>query len=119
MLDYLDHFCNSTLSPLYKVSGCEYRQEFQHNFALALSDNRVWDYHGDYFVHRIVQNESSRKIIGLGLYLCFFLNAVDLPVEVSIFNRAETSMNLKTMNCYSVYVYHKAFILASQLFVQT
>lgn len=30
---------------------------------MALNDNRVWDYHGDYFVHRLIQNESSRKII--------------------------------------------------------
>ena len=38
--------------------------ETQHNFAMSLSDNRVWDYHGDYFVHRLIQNESSRKIVG-------------------------------------------------------
>jgi len=30
---------------------------------MALNDNRVWDYHGDYFVHRLIQNETSRKII--------------------------------------------------------
>ena len=37
--------------------------ETQHNFAMALSDSRVWDYHGDYFVHRLIQNDSSRKIV--------------------------------------------------------
>ena len=37
--------------------------ETQHNFAMALSDNRVWDYHGDYFVHRLIQNDNSRKIV--------------------------------------------------------
>ena len=26
-------------------------------------DNRVWDYHGDYFVHRLIQNDNSRKIV--------------------------------------------------------
>jgi len=41
----------------------EHYLETQHNFAMALNDNRVWDYHGDYFVHRLIQNESSRKII--------------------------------------------------------
>ena len=30
---------------------------------MALSDNRVWDYAGDYFVHRLVTNESSEKIV--------------------------------------------------------
>jgi hypothetical protein len=30
---------------------------------MALNDNRVWDYHGDYCVHRLIQNESSRRII--------------------------------------------------------
>jgi BRCA1-associated protein len=34
-----------------------------HNYAMALSDNRVWDYAGDYFVHRLVANESSEKIV--------------------------------------------------------
>ena len=43
----------------------EHYLETQHNFAMALNDNRVWDYHGDYFVHRLIQNETSRKIIGL------------------------------------------------------
>lgn len=37
--------------------------ETQHNFAMALSDSRVWDYHGDYFVHRLIQNDNSRKIV--------------------------------------------------------
>ena len=55
----------------------EHYLETQHNFAMALNDNRVWDYHGDYFVHRLIQNESSRKIIGsdenwtpLGMKFC-------------------------------------------------
>ncbi|CBY19618.1 unnamed protein product [Oikopleura dioica] len=34
-----------------------------HNYAMALSDNRVWDYAGDYFVHRLIANESSEKIV--------------------------------------------------------
>ena len=46
----------------------EHYLETQHNFAMALNDNRVWDYHGDYFVHRLIQNESSRKIIGPGAH---------------------------------------------------
>ena len=37
--------------------------ETTHNFAMALSDSRVWDYAGDYFVHRLVTNESSGKMI--------------------------------------------------------
>merc|ERR1712130_23103 len=37
--------------------------ETTHNFAMASSDNRVWDYAGDYFVHRLVTNESSGKMV--------------------------------------------------------
>ena len=37
--------------------------ETTHNFAMALNDNRVWDYAGDYFVHRLVTNESTGKMV--------------------------------------------------------
>ena len=30
---------------------------------MALNDNRVWDYAGDYFVHRLVTNESTGKMV--------------------------------------------------------
>nr|CAB3226133.1 BRCA1-associated protein [Phallusia mammillata] len=37
--------------------------ETHHNYAMALSDNRVWDYAGDYFVHRLFQNKEDGKLI--------------------------------------------------------
>jgi BRCA1-associated protein len=35
-------------------------REIKYDF---FSDNRVWDYAGDYFVHRLINNESSGKIV--------------------------------------------------------
>uniref|UniRef100_H2ZET7 UBP-type domain-containing protein n=1 Tax=Ciona savignyi TaxID=51511 RepID=H2ZET7_CIOSA len=40
--------------------------ETHHNYAMALSDNRVWDYAGDYFVHRLFQNKEDGKLIEKG-----------------------------------------------------
>nr|XP_002130211.1 BRCA1-associated protein [Ciona intestinalis] len=40
--------------------------ETQHNYAMALSDNRVWDYAGDYFVHRLFQNKEDGKLVEKG-----------------------------------------------------
>ncbi|XP_077971434.1 BRCA1-associated protein-like [Styela clava] len=37
--------------------------ETHHNYAMALNDNRVWDYAGDYFVHRLFQNKDDGKLV--------------------------------------------------------
>ncbi|CAK8695836.1 unnamed protein product [Clavelina lepadiformis] len=37
--------------------------ETQHNYAMALNDNRVWDYAGDYFVHRLFQTKEEGKLV--------------------------------------------------------
>ncbi|XP_028033131.1 BRCA1-associated protein-like [Bombyx mandarina] len=34
-----------------------------HTYALQLGSNRVWDYAGDNFVHRLVQNKSDGKLV--------------------------------------------------------
>ncbi|XP_053617366.1 BRCA1-associated protein [Plodia interpunctella] len=34
-----------------------------HTYALQLGSNRVWDYAGDNFVHRLVQNKADGKIV--------------------------------------------------------
>ncbi|XP_073948730.1 LOW QUALITY PROTEIN: BRCA1-associated protein-like [Choristoneura fumiferana] len=34
-----------------------------HTFALQLGSNRVWDYAGDNFVHRLVQNKADGKLV--------------------------------------------------------
>ena len=54
---------------------------------MALNDNRVWDYHGDYFVHRLIQNESSRKIIGPGRNSEYFFCEIEKIREKSHFIR--------------------------------
>ncbi|XP_052751884.1 BRCA1-associated protein [Galleria mellonella] len=37
-----------------------------HTYALQLGSNRVWDYAGDNFVHRLVQNKTDGKLVAAG-----------------------------------------------------
>ena len=41
-----------------------YKDTF-HNYALELSSQRVWDYAGDGYVHRLIQNKSDGKLVEL------------------------------------------------------
>lgn len=41
-----------------------YKETF-HNYALELSSQRVWDYAGDGYVHRLIQNKSDGKLVEL------------------------------------------------------
>ncbi|XP_064612632.1 LOW QUALITY PROTEIN: BRCA1-associated protein-like [Liolophura sinensis] len=38
-------------------------QETQHTYAMQLGSNRVWDYTGDNYVHRLVQNKTDGKLV--------------------------------------------------------
>jgi len=40
-------------------------KETLHNYALELSSQRVWDYAGDGYVHRLIQNKSDGKLVEL------------------------------------------------------
>ena len=35
----------------------------QHTYAMQLGNNRVWDYAGDNYVHRLLQNKSDGKVV--------------------------------------------------------
>ena len=37
--------------------------ETQHTYSLQLGNNRVWDYAGDNYVHRLVQNKGDGKLV--------------------------------------------------------
>ena len=41
-------------------------QETNHTYAMQLSNNRVWDYAGDNYVHRLVQNKADGKMVRVG-----------------------------------------------------
>lgn len=47
------------------VEGHAYQHycETQHTFAMQLGNNRVWDYAGDNYVHRLLQNKSDGKMV--------------------------------------------------------
>ncbi|KAG1681856.1 BRCA1-associated protein [Nymphon striatum] len=38
-------------------------QGTQHTYSMQLNNNRVWDYAGDNYVHRLVQNKSDGKLV--------------------------------------------------------
>lgn len=38
-------------------------QETHHTYAMELGNNKVWDYIGDNYVHRLVQNKSDGKLV--------------------------------------------------------
>lgn len=40
-------------------------QETQHTYAMQLGNNRVWDYVGDNFVHRLVQSKGDGKLVAV------------------------------------------------------
>jgi len=41
-------------------------QETQHTYSLELGTQRVWDYTGDNFVHRLIQNKTDGKLVEYG-----------------------------------------------------
>lgn len=47
------------------VEGHAYKHylDTQHTYAMQLGNNRVWDYAGDNYVHRLVQNKTDGKLV--------------------------------------------------------
>ncbi|KAG7303747.1 hypothetical protein JYU34_012315 [Plutella xylostella] len=43
--------------------AAKHYMQSKHTYALQLGSNRVWDYAGDNFVHRLVQNKSDGKLV--------------------------------------------------------
>lgn len=57
-------FINSVM--LYRYQGGHAASHFRttnHTYALQLGSNRVWDYAGDNFVHRLLQSKSDGKLV--------------------------------------------------------
>lgn len=46
-----------------KGHAYEHYHETQHCFSMQLGNNRVWDYVGDNFVHRLLQNKGDGKLV--------------------------------------------------------
>ncbi|XP_050353506.1 BRCA1-associated protein isoform X2 [Nymphalis io] len=46
-----------------KGHAAKHFQASNHTYALQLGSNRVWDYAGDNFVHRLVQNKADGKLV--------------------------------------------------------
>jgi hypothetical protein len=46
-------------------AGVLHNERTGHNFAMELSSQRVWDYAGDNYVHRLIQNKVDGKLVEL------------------------------------------------------
>jgi hypothetical protein len=46
-------------------SGLHHNEATDHNFAMELATQRVWDYKGDNYVHRLIQNKVDGKLVEL------------------------------------------------------
>ena len=46
-------------------SGVHHNEATEHNFAMELESQRVWDYKGDNYVHRLIQNKVDGKLVEL------------------------------------------------------
>lgn len=46
-----------------QISCCSHFVETQHTYSMQLGNNRVWDYAGDNYVHRLVQNKGDGKLV--------------------------------------------------------
>ena len=46
-------------------SGVHHNERTGHNFAMELATQRVWDYKGDNYVHRLLQNKVDGKLVEL------------------------------------------------------
>ncbi len=46
-------------------AGVLHNERTGHNFAMELSSQRVWDYAGDNYVHRLIQNRVDGKLVEL------------------------------------------------------
>ena len=46
-------------------SGVHHHESTGHNFAMELATQRVWDYIGDNYVHRLIQNKVDGKLVEL------------------------------------------------------
>ncbi len=46
-------------------SGVHHNEATGHNFAMELATQRVWDYSGDNYVHRLIQNKVDGKLVEL------------------------------------------------------
>ena len=45
------------------MNFCSHFLETQHTYAMQLGNNRVWDYAGDNYVHRLVQSKGDGKLV--------------------------------------------------------
>ncbi|XP_020674880.1 BRCA1-associated protein isoform X1 [Dendrobium catenatum] len=67
-------------------------KETQHCFSLELETQRVWDYVGDNYVHRLIQSKTDGKLVELNFHgahaddTCGSCNCGDSGIDEALFN---------------------------------
>eukprot|EP01087_Luapelamoeba_hula_P019453 TRINITY_DN6450_c0_g1_i1.p1 TRINITY_DN6450_c0_g1~~TRINITY_DN6450_c0_g1_i1.p1 ORF type:complete len:581 (+),score=84.97 TRINITY_DN6450_c0_g1_i1:154-1743(+) len=65
-------------------------EQSQHTYALELETQRVWDYLGDNYVHRLIQNKADGKLVELS-----GPNELDSHVKEEIIESKRTAVSLE------------------------
>ena len=74
--------------------------ETQHTYAMQLGNNRVWDYAGDNYVHRLVQSKGDGKLVQVdeGGRLIQEEKVDSLALEVNLVFLMKAFINSLTVN---------------------
>ena len=74
--------------------------ETQHTYAMQLGNNRVWDYAGDNYVHRLVQSKGDGKLVQVdeGGRLIQEEKVDSLALEVNLVFLIKAFINSLTVN---------------------
>lgn len=95
----VDHSCSTGRNRVLSLSFRHFELT-QHTYTMDLKRQHVWDYVGDNYVHRLIQNKSDGKLVelrgeGVSTYeivrdYCLLLSAIDRSAEHArmIFTRA-------------------------------
>lgn len=62
-MNYTTVWISYSINQLVSLLLFRHFQETQHTYAMELGNNKVWDYIGDNYVHRLVQNKSDGKLV--------------------------------------------------------
>lgn len=101
-------------------------RETMHTYALELETQRVWDYAGDGYVHRIIQNKADGKLVefpGVNHHTDFrggyiFFLAFALVGNLTVWLRVEDEKEKYSAVKFDAITMEYNFLLTSQLETQ-
>ncbi len=85
-----------------KMHAQEHWKSTGHTYSLELDTQRVWDYAGDGYVHRLIQNKSDGKVWVLCLWRTTLACACSLCLNVSLNHFLCLSLSLSLSLCLAL-----------------